>query len=130
MRVLIIGGPRSGKSVLASRMGLKHYCTDPISLVKEPMKNVTYLPEGLEWGKDSEYVVKNWFTQDNCVIEGVGVARALRKFTGDKPCDRIIILKDKHPFTDRTDGQEVMAKAVLTIWGEVADKYRSITQYL
>lgn len=130
MRIVIVGGPRSGKSTiaasLAARHGYTHYCTDPISLVKEPIKNVTYLPEGLEWGKDSEYVCGNWFTKDKYIIEGVGTVRALRKWDG-KP-DMIIVFKDK--IVDRTDGQEAMAKSVITMWDGISSKYKDITHYL
>lgn len=127
MRVVLVGGPRSGKSTLARKMGLKHYCTDPLSLVKEPLEGVEYLPEGLEWGEDSEYVATSWLGKDNAVIEGVGTVRALRKWmetNEEMPCDCILYLCDK--VVERTDGQQTMAEGVETIWNEIADYYKNI----
>jgi len=130
MRVFIIGGPRSGKTTmaafLAKRHKLAHYCTDPLSLVKEPTDGVKYLPEGLYWGEDSDYIVSQWFPLDNVIIEGVGLARALRKFKGENPCDHIVVLPDA--VVERTTGQEVMAKGVMTVWSEVSSKYKHLVR--
>jgi hypothetical protein len=130
MRVVIIGGPRSGKSTMASKYS-NHYCTDPKSLVKDILPSAQYLPEGLKWGDDSQFICDNWFTmRGSWIIEGVGAVRALRKW--DKqyhPCDVIVVLKDKHPLATRSDGQEAMSKAVMNIWYSIEMRYRNITKY-
>lgn len=135
MRIAIIGGPRSGKSTLAAQLsrkhGYSHFCADPKSLVKEPLPNVTYLPEGLKWGQDSEFVCAEWFKNTNCIIEGVGVVRALRKwgeFYQGNPVDQIVVMPDA--VVERNFGQEQMAKAVSTIWKEIEMKYKGITVIL
>jgi len=134
IRIVIVGGPRSGKSTLASKLGVPHFCTDPKSLVKDVQPNTTYLPEGLDWGKDSEFVCSNWFTKnESWVIEGVGAVRALRKWVhknmGQPPCDKIVVLREKYPGVTRNDGQEAMNKAVMTVWNEVADKFKDLIIY-
>lgn len=135
MRVIIIGGPRSGKSTLAKRLSLSgaiHYCTDPKSLVKDVLPNVNYLPEGLNWGDDSQYVIDNWFSKNgNWVIEGVGAIRALRKWRNNEaPCDKILFIKDSFPGIKLLDGQASMHKSIHTIWNEISGRFNHITQII
>lgn len=134
MRTIIVGGPQCGKSTYANSLSVPHFCGDPKSLVKYPLPNVTYLPEGLTWSQGSEYIAKNWFTMPGpWVIEGVSVARALRKWSQKAPyslpADSIIYFTNAHPSVVRSVGQDAMEKGVHTIWGEVASLYKSITKY-
>lgn len=142
-RVIIVGGPRCGKSTLAREFaarGVPVFCGDPRSLVKEPEDGVTYLPEGMDWSEGSQFVADEWFTQPGpWLCEGQIMARALRKwcptvdiFTGkaDLPADRIIVLRDHHPLADVTPGQAAMHKAVMTVWNEIARRYRDISEEL
>ncbi len=130
MRVVILGGPYSGKSTYAGTYGLPVYCTDPKSLVRNPKDNVTYLPEGLGWSEGSEYVAKNWLTKPgDWVIEGTGAVRALRKFNGNKP-DVILYFANSHPSQELLPGQVAMAISVSSIWEEVKAKYAPITKYM
>lgn len=129
MRIVVIGGPLSGKSTHSSTYGLPVFCTDPKSLVRHPKENVTYLPEGLGWSEGSEYVAKNWLTKSgDWVIEGTGAIRALRK-SGVMP-DRIIYITNNHPGHNPEPGQLAMAVSISTIWEEVRTKYEPITKYL
>jgi len=134
-RIIIIGGPRAGKSTLAAQQAKKlkwpHYCTDPRSLVKDPLDNVTYLPEGLEWSEASQYVCDHWFSKPGpWIIEGVGTVRALRKWRAqyNEPCDIIVCMFDTHPKAQRIDGQERMAKAVQTIWQEIVPRWMHLVK--
>ena len=133
IRKIVIGGPRCGKSTFASLSGLPVFCADPVSLVKDPIDGVTYLPEGLTWSEGSEYVAKEWFKmQGPWIIEGVAVVRALRKWKTENsyfPCDEIIYFTQKHPSATRNEGQSAMAKSVYTIWKEIEDHYKSITTF-
>lgn len=133
MRVIVIGGPRAGKSTYAKQSGLPHYCTDPKSLVKEPIDGVTYLPEGLKWSEDSDYILSKWFSKPgDWIIEGVGAVRALRKWSlvhkHANPCDEIVVIHDNHPSVTMLDGQLAMQKGVMKIWGEVRSRYEDITK--
>ena len=134
-RVIVIGAPRAGKSTYASQSGLPHYCTDPKSLVKEPLQTASYLPEGLDWSQDSDFIVSRWFRNPgDWVIEGVGAVRALRKwarmYPNVMPCDKIVFIQGHHPSVIVSDGQRSMGKAIETIWLQTAAHFQSITEYI
>lgn len=135
-RVVIIGGPRRGKSTMARKLraeGIPTFCTDPLTLVKDPEEGVTYLPEGLGWSEASKFVADNWLTQPGpWCVEGIATVRALRKFINERgDVDgsevlagvEVIVLTDGHPDADINDRQEATAKAVWTIWSEIADRF-------
>lgn len=131
-RIIIIGAPMSGKTTYASTLNIPHYCTDPKHLSREKSDKINYMPQGLKWGDDSEFVVSQWFNKPGpWVIEGVGAVRALRKFAQkypySMPCDEIIVMMKGEP---ETIGQKSMGKSVMSIWGEVASKYVSITKHI
>jgi hypothetical protein len=131
-RVIIVGGPRCGKSTIArsyAARGVPVFCGDPAHLVKEPEEGVTYLPDGLTWSDGSLYVAQHWFTLPGpWVCEGQVMARALRKWLRTPlPADHIILLRDHHPRAKPTPGQRAMHKAVMTVWREVAPRFRTIT---
>jgi len=129
-RVLIIGGPRRGKSTLAKQYraaGTPTFCGDPINLVKDPESDVTYLPANLQWSESSQYIADNWLTQPGpWCCEGVAMARAVRKLVAnDKQSQlngvEIIVLNGCTAET--TPQQEAMAKGVHTVWCEIADLF-------
>ena len=133
-RVIIVGGPRCGKSTLARDLrgkGFPTFCGDPRSLVKEPEDGVTYLPEGLSWSEGSLFVAEYWFTLPGpWVCEGQVMARALRKFPeAVAPCDRIIVLLDPHPAARPTPGQLAMGKGVRTVWEQIEHRFLPIAEY-
>lgn len=131
-RVLIIGGPRRGKSTIARTLresGIPTYCGDPKSTVKDLEDGVTYLPENLAWSESSAYVAENWLTQPGpWCCEGVSMARAVRKLvnserTGTLDSVEIIVLTEAADGVTESAGQAVMAKGVMTVWAEVADLF-------
>jgi hypothetical protein len=155
-RVIIIGGPRRGKSTLADRMaraaGCRHHCGDPISKVKDVQPGVFYLPEGIPISGDdgaAQWVADNWFSQKGpWVCEGWVMARALRRWLAatnmepvaqrrrggydvrlqaPKPADRIIVLSGP-AWVEASKGQEAMHKAVMTVWSQIAGMFRDITE--
>jgi len=132
-RVIIIGGPRRGKSTLARELraasAIPTYCGDPANLVKEPEDGVTYLPANLSWSESSAYIAENWLTQPGpWCCEGVAMARAVRKLvmagkTAALDGVDIVVLTEPHEGATETTGQAIMAKGVMTVWAEVADLF-------
>lgn len=133
MRMCIIGGPQSGKSTLSTKYNIPVFCADPISLVKNKVKGVTYLPN-MRWEDQSEYICKNWFSMGgDWIIEGVGVIRALRKwlnYSDTPPCDNILFIRNSHPsINELLSGQKAMYKSIDSVWLEIYKNYAPITNY-
>lgn len=134
-RVVIVGGPRRGKSTLADELGIRPVrCGDPKSKVKQPLDYVSYLPEGLRFagaGGSSDWVARNWFPLDGpWICEGHVMARALRRWMQTEdgmPCDKIIVL-DRSAFGNVTPGQRAMHSGVMRVWREIAQHYAAITE--
>lgn len=146
-RIVIVGGPRCGKSQLARALRAKGYptfCGDPIDKVKEPEAGVTYLASGM--GMDSassRYIVDRWLPMPGpWVLEGHIMARVLRKWLdGDQgivdpetieargwPCDRIVVFEEQHPDADSTARQASMHKGVIhTTWRGIEDYFEGMT---
>jgi hypothetical protein len=137
-RIVMVGGPRVGKSTLAETYrarGIPVRCGDPLSEVKEPIDGVIYLPEGLGMGSDSsQYVVDHWFTLPGpWVCEGHVMARACRKWMALHspvyPADRIIVFTEHHPEADVSARQAAMHRGIMTQWEDVACELQAITEY-
>jgi broad-specificity NMP kinase len=121
-RILITGGPRTGKTTLARSLSPHARSTDDVI--------------HLGWSEASAEVA-TWFDRPGpWVIEGVAVPRALRKWleanphvkVGEKwihpPCDRIIFLSKPHERLSK--GQSSMAAGVLTVWREIAQRLHNL----
>ena len=125
MRVLIIGGPKTGKTTVAKEMaessGLEHLCTDPQRMCPPGVKGV---PDKLDWSGASAYVAAEWLGKKDTIIEGVALPRALRKWRVENPdqpppCDHVFILNEPH--LDLSTGQAAMGKGVDTVLKELYD---------
>lgn len=95
MRVIIVGGPKRGKSSLAKHLAaeckLVHLCTDP----QRMCVGFKGTPDTLPYGDVSAWVADNWIGTPGTVIEGVRCASALaRKLAlgGPLPVDKVIYL--------------------------------------
>jgi hypothetical protein len=145
-RVVIVGGPRTGKSTLARQLraqGLPTLCGDPRSKVKEPEAGVEYLPEGLPYAGDggaANYIARYWLTRPGpWVCEGHVMARALARWLADNPrdcpretplpCDRIVVFRSQHEHAVTLPGQVAQHKGVMTSWGKIEHLFQAITEY-
>lgn len=109
-RVVIVGGPRCGKTTLAGTLAVR------------PVRHTDDLVPTHEWSAASE-VVATWLDKPGpWVVEGVATVRALRKWleahsTGT-PCDVVHLRFD--PFVPLTTRQQGMLEACRTVWLQVA----------
>lgn len=131
-RIVLIGGPRAGKSTIARayrEQGIPTFCSDPASMVKEPEDGVTYLPDGLAWSESSQYVADNWLSQPApWCVEGIATARALRKVINAGKLDtlsgiEVVVLDSAHENASPTPAQERAAKGVMTVWNGIAQHF-------
>lgn len=140
MRIIIVAGPRRGKSTLArqfrEQQGIPTFCGDPRSKVKDPEEGVTYLPEGIPFAGDdgaAAWIACGWLCAPGpWLCEGHVMARALRrglvfaKHT-TQLCDRIIVLSGP-AMCETSGGQETMHKSVMTVWKQIAKCFEAITE--
>lgn len=112
-RIVIAGGPRTGKTSFARTLG-QHRSTDDLIGTHD-------------WSGVSELVASQWMVAPGpWVIEGVAAVRALRKWLvahpEGKPCDVVHWLRK--PMVARSPGQETMAKGCESVWREVEPELR------
>jgi hypothetical protein len=108
LRIVIAGGPRTGKTTLAVSLGLPVFHTDdliPLGWVAAGAAAAQWIDQPGPW-----------------VIEGVTAPRALRRWLkrhpDRAPCDLILFMA--RPAIPRTRGQEAMAKGCAKIFAEIA----------
>lgn len=137
-RICITGGPRTGKTSLATRMSSEAGLlpSDPPQ-VALPMRSTDYLIGKLDWSEASTHVARYWLDAPGpWIIEGVAVSRALRKWHDSHPgepppVDRVIHLRDPHEPLSK--GQLTMAKGVETVHAEIESwlrKHGVVTEYM
>lgn len=111
-RIIICGGPRTGKSTLAVRLGERHNI---------PVRFGDSLVGHLEWS-DASKEVSTWIKNDEeWIIDGVVAVRALRKWLAANPgqfLDAAIVYLRDH-IQVPTDKQIAMAKGIRTVWREI-----------
>lgn len=115
-RILITGGPKTGKTTLALSMALK-------SRGGGRVRSTDSLIATMDWSAASAEV-STWLDDPGpWIIEGVAVPRALRKWLAshpdpaNKPADQIIVMATaRRPLSP---GQVAMGKGVDTVWREV-----------
>lgn len=108
-RVVIAGGPNTGKTTLADKIG------------RPNTQHTDDLIGTYDWSGVSAHVAESWMAQPGpWVIEGVATVRALRKrmeATADAPCDVLIWLTVAHE--SLTPGQDRMSKGCHTVYDEI-----------
>jgi adenylate kinase family enzyme len=113
-RILITGWPRAGKTTLAEtfvRRGGDYFVRHTDDLIGR-----------LDWSAASAEVAKWMEEPDGFIIEGVSVARALRKYRDahpgePPPCDRLIYLRTPH--VELNARQAGMGKGVDSVMAEL-----------
>lgn len=118
IRILIIGGPRSGKTTLADKLAAEFAITNV-----RHTDDLKHLP----WSVASEKA--SWWleSKDDWIIEGTAAVRALRKYLArnpGQPIDFQLVYLDK-PYTTLLKGQESMRKGVATVWNEIEREFTS-----
>lgn len=117
MIVAIAGGPGAGKTTLGTALSLRSgtalLSTDALI--------------GLGWSEASQATAARMLTASaDLIVEGVAVARALRKALGQtagRPCDRLLVLE--RPRLELSPGQRAMAKGVDTVLAEILPELRA-----
>jgi hypothetical protein len=111
-RIIILGGPRVGKTTLSQR--LKETLGIQTLHASDDIKH-------LEWSESSAEAAK-WFDESGSwIVEGVQMARALRKWllaNANKPFDADVISLDK-PYEELSTGQQSMTAGVQTVLGDI-----------
>jgi len=111
-RVIIAGGPRSGKTILGARASERYGL---------PLRSTDSLIESTTWGDDSARVAE-WFDElGDWIIEGPATARALRKWirrNEGKTLNATVVWMPTAKAA-RTKGQASMARGVETVWRQV-----------
>ena len=111
-RLIIVGGPHVGKTTLAKRL------KDELGITNTKHSDDV---KHLGWSESSEFASK-WFNErGEWIIEGVQMARALRKWlkaNPKTPLDADLVVLNR-PFDTLVEGQESMAKGVRTVFSEI-----------
>jgi hypothetical protein len=116
VKILVGGGTRVGKTTLSDALAAKYNC---------PLVHTDELIGLLDWSAASAQVAK-WFDAPGpFVIEGVSIARALRKWMAahdGKPVDEVHISHTAKVLPTR--GQARMTAGCLTVWCEIVDEVK------
>lgn len=112
-RLLITGGPRTGKTHFSNRVA---------KILGIDAQHSDDLIAGFSWSDASAEVAK-WISEPGAwVIEGVTIPRSCRKWLAanpaGKPCDRIYWLTD--PWEPLSPGQRAMTIGMATVWKGIA----------
>lgn len=107
VRVAITGGPKTGKTTMASTMSGTIRHTDDLI--------------GLGWSEAS-LACSRWFDEPGAwVVEGVMVPRALRKWLNrnrhGKPCDEVIFMTQ--PKAPTRPSHKNMSAGIDSVWLEI-----------
>lgn len=135
-RIVITGGPRTGKTTLADQLvedGNRNHARELREAGRTNRALLLYIPPTVHhtddlmpmgWSNTTQHVADHWLDATGpWIIEGVAVCRALRKWReahpGESPpVDKVIRLTTPH--VALTKGQATMAKGDETVWQEIA----------
>jgi len=118
-RVVVAGGPKTGKTTLAIRLGKR---------LGRQTRHSDSLVMSHEWGDDSAEVARWLDEPGEWIVEGVTMARALRKWLArhESKAPDVTVIYCREPLISRSKGQETMAKGVETVWRQVQPELRGL----
>lgn len=125
-RVVIAGGPKTGKTTLAHEMVGGD---DERDRGEHAHVTVRHTDDLIHMGwSESSAAAALWLDEPGpWIIEGVAAPRALRKWLGShpegKPCDVVYWLDAQR--VELTPGQAAMAKGCATVWLGIVDDLRA-----
>jgi len=99
-RIAVVGGPRTGKTTLVMTT---------VEVDDRPVFHTDDLIGLVEWADQPAVIIERCAPLDRYVVEGIQVARALRK--GLEPD---VVVVTTWPMVERTSGQKRLARAVDT----------------
>jgi hypothetical protein len=128
MRIAIVGGPRTGKTQAARAVALATGLPRAVALATGlPLVSTDDFID-LGWSVASQHVADLLADGAPRIVEGVAVARALRKALRDRPeerpVDRLVILSV--PKVEQTTGQRIMASGVDTVLDGILDELQAL----
>lgn len=124
-KILIIGGPKTGKSTLGRRLSgelsVPLKCSDFTNRGGdiEPLKFAT---KDEQWSYASEKVAEWLDDPSDMVIEGIAVVRGIRKWLKQHPKDPLPFEKIIYLTVSQQElgkGQHALCRSVNTIFGEI-----------
>lgn len=114
-RIVIIGGPKTGKTTISRQFPCLVRHTDDLIATHG-------------WSEASQEIVSWLLTPGPWVIEGVAAVRALRKYLaqhpGSKPCAEILYLTRPHQALNK--GQTSMHKSCATVFKEIEPQLKDL----
>lgn len=123
LRVLVAGGPRTGKTTLADELLAQMRAFGLEGGAPLDVQHTDDLIGKLDWSAAS-LEVSTWIDKPGpWIIEGVAVPRALRKWlerSGGKPAD--VVYWSSTAKVPTTKAQEAMAKGCATVWEPVREE--------
>lgn len=125
MRVVVIGGPRTGKTTyatkLAKQLGAHLASTGKRTEHEGGLVSTDNYMHKANWAELPDRVIADLKDRDSYVLEGTQAARVLRRWLVRDPesvkVDKVLVFG--RPWVPRTPGQESMAKAVRTIFRDL-----------
>jgi broad-specificity NMP kinase len=121
-RIVICGGPRTGKTTLANEMFSGAAPGFESAGLIASVRYTDDLIGKLEWGEDSAEVARWFDSLGPWIIEGVTTVRALRKWHANHygerpPVDCVILLTT--PYEPLSKGQATMAKSIENMFRDI-----------
>lgn len=114
MRILVAGGPRTGKTAIALQLGAERACR---------VRHTDDLIGQHSWS-DASALVAEWMDEPGpWIIEGVSIPRALRKWIGTHPhgLPADVLYWGEAPKVPLTPGQRTMSIGCASVWLEVKE---------